>query len=172
MRKVAMRSSRFPRRRCRSATCPACGPGLEGHEGEVAVLLREDHERQLSRAAGRGVSASCARPAPSVVAASTGCAVLADRLDSARRPPGSPVRMDWTKTSRRAVLRLLDDEAEVGDQNQARVRDAGPGYRRRRLSASSGERPWATATERMRSRKRPRLPCGRSCRYWPRSMLS
>ena len=105
--------------------------------------------------------------------------VRPDRLDARafHRQPGADRLHEHVA---RAVLRLLDDEAEIGDQDQPRIlRCRRPGLsswlrpRRHRRIVRRPSLGVSAITERMRSRNSPRVPLRlASADTAPRSMLS
>jgi len=125
-RQLLRRLRASPRRRCRSARGSDSRPfGVERHERDVpAPSARGISAGRLFPVSTcwRAVFGSRARPVPSVVGrqhpAGRCCRFIsmAGALDREFR-----CGIDCVKTSRAAVLRFLDDEAEIGDQDQPRV---------------------------------------------------
>ncbi len=123
------RSAPGPRRRCRCRRCrSATGPSAarsvpKRQERQIAVLLDRDEHRTLL--APQLVERRQATPGPSapVVAVSAGSPLAPTDRDAGAvdRRAGADRLHEHVA---RPVLRLLDDEAEVGDQDQPRVLQA------------------------------------------------
>ncbi len=97
--------------------------GLKGHEGEVGILLRQDHERrflalELDELGEAGAAAVFGG------GGEDGLAVASDGFD-AGAIDGEPGVDGLDEDVAGAVLGLLDDEAEIGDEDEAGVFDAG-----------------------------------------------